>query len=75
MAAIATSTGRKSFRAVTGEASHSLSLLDELVREGLRIQPRFVAEPIYSRTRRGAGLGFLRPAGVAEVAEAKSGSA
>ena len=41
--------------------------LDELIVEGLKIQPRFVAEPLFAKT----GKGFMRSAGVEEIAAAK----
>jgi len=41
--------------------------LDELIVEGLKIQPRFVAEPLFAKT----GKGFMRTAGVEEIAAAK----
>ena len=41
--------------------------LDELIVEGLKIQPRFVADPLFAKT----GKGFMRSVGVAEIAEAK----
>jgi hypothetical protein len=43
------------------------TLLQELIEEGLRIQPRFKPEPIYSKT----GKGYMKPSGVDEIAEAK----
>ena len=43
------------------------TLLQELIEEGLRIQPRFKPEPIYAKT----GKGYLAPNGVDEIAEAK----
>ena len=45
--------------------------LEELIEEGLRIQHRFAPEPIYAKTERGSGRGFLRPSGVDEIAAAK----
>lgn len=41
--------------------------LAEILAEGLKIQPRFLAEPRYART----GVGFMRSAGVSEMVEAK----
>jgi hypothetical protein len=41
--------------------------LDELIVEGLKIQPRFVAEPLFAKT----GTGFMRSIGVAEIVAAK----
>ena len=41
--------------------------LDELIVEGLKIQPRFVAEPLFAKT----GTDFMRSAGVTEIASAK----
>jgi hypothetical protein len=37
------------------------------LREGLSIQDRFKAEPVYART----GKGYLRSVGVGEIEEAK----
>jgi len=42
-------------------------LFIELMKEGLAIQDQFSAEPVYSRT----GKGFLKSAGVAELAKIK----
>ena len=52
-------------------ASVTPTLLDELLQEGLAIQHRFAADPVYSRSERGSGRGFLLPSGVNEIAEAK----
>jgi hypothetical protein len=38
-----------------------------ILQEGLKIQDRFSAEPIYAKT----GKGYLKSAGVDEIAEAK----
>ena len=38
-----------------------------ILQEGLKIQDRFSAEPIYAQT----GKGYLKSAGVDEIAEAK----
>jgi len=38
-----------------------------ILREGLKIQDRFSAEPIYAKT----GKGYLKSVGVKEIAEAK----
>ena len=43
-------------------------LFQEVLAEGLAIQDRFSAEPIYART----GKGYLKSVGVREIAEAKS---
>jgi hypothetical protein len=42
-------------------------MFQRLMAEGLAIQDRFAAEPIYSRT----GKGYLKPSGVEEIREAK----
>jgi hypothetical protein len=42
-------------------------LFKELMAEGLAIQDRFAAEPFYAKT----GKGFLKSAGITELAEAK----
>ncbi len=42
-------------------------VFQELIAEGLAIQDRFAAEPIYART----GKGYLKSAGVREIEEAK----
>lgn len=41
-----------------------------LVAEGLAIQDRFAAEPVYART----GKGYLKSVGVAEIKKAKNES-
>ena len=43
-------------------------LFQELMAEGLAMQERFAAEPIYART----GKGFLKSAGVAELKKIKA---
>lgn len=43
-------------------------LFRELMEEGLAIQDRFVAEPIYAKT----GKGFLKSAGVSELQQLKA---
>ena len=43
-------------------------LAQAILREGLKIQERFSAEPVYART----GKGYLKSAGVKELAEAKT---
>jgi hypothetical protein len=43
-------------------------LFKELMAEGLAIQDRFAAEPIYAKT----GKGFLKSAGVAELQKLKT---
>lgn len=45
-------------------------LFKELVAEGLRIQHRFAAEPIYART----GKGYLKSEGVEEIRRVKEAS-
>lgn len=45
-------------------------LAQAILREGLAIQDRFKAEPVYART----GKGYLRSAGVREIEEAKKQS-
>ena len=42
-------------------------LAQAILREGLAIQDRFKAEPVYART----GKGYLRSVGVREIEEAK----
>jgi hypothetical protein len=42
-------------------------LAQAILREGLAIQDRFAAEPIYAKT----GKGYLKSVGVSEIAEAK----
>ncbi len=42
-------------------------LFQELMAEGLAIQDRFVAKPVYART----GKGYLKSAGVREIEVAK----
>jgi hypothetical protein len=42
-------------------------LAQAILREGLKIQDRFSAEPVYART----GKGYLKSVGVQEIAEAK----
>ncbi|MDP4623550.1 MAG: hypothetical protein NWT08_00290 [Akkermansiaceae bacterium] len=42
-------------------------LAQAILREGLKIQDRFSAEPIYAKT----GKGYLKSVGVAELAEIK----
>jgi len=44
-------------------------LFKELMEEGLRIQHRFSAEPVYART----GKGYLKSEGVEELQRIKSG--
>lgn len=43
-------------------------LFQELVAEGLRIQHRFVAEPVYAKT----GKGYLKSEGVEELQRIKA---
>ena len=43
-------------------------LFQELVAEGLRIQHRFAAEPVYART----GIGYLKSEGVEELQRIKA---
>ena len=45
-------------------------LFKELVAEGLRIQHRFAAEPVYAKT----GKGFLKSEGVEELQRIKEAS-
>ena len=47
-------------------ANHPLA--QALLKEGLAIQDRFAAEPVYART----GKGFLKSAGVEEIKAAKA---
>ena len=42
-------------------------MFQQLMAEGLAIQDRFSAEPVYART----GKGFLKPTGVEEIRAAK----
>ena len=42
-------------------------LAQAILREGLAIQDRFKAEPVYART----GKGYLKSVGVSEIEEAK----
>lgn len=41
--------------------------LNEFIEEGLAIQHRFVAEPVFAKT----GVGFMRSAGVSEIKQAQ----
>lgn len=43
------------------------ALAQAILREGLAIQDRFAAEPVYART----GKGYLRSVGVEEIARVK----
>lgn len=45
-------------------------LFKELVAEGLRIQHRFAAEPVYAKT----GMGYLKSEGVEELQRIKEAS-
>ena len=45
-------------------------LAQAILREGLAIQDRFKAEPVYAKT----GKGYLKSAGVREIEEAKKQS-
>lgn len=45
-------------------------LAQAILREGLAIQDRFKAEPVYART----GKGYLKSAGIREIEEAKKQS-
>lgn len=45
-------------------------LAQEILREGLAIQDRFKAEPVYAKT----GKGYLKSVGVSEIEEAKKRS-
>ena len=42
-------------------------LAQRILKEGLAIQDRFSAEPVYAKT----GKGYLKSVGVSEIAEAK----
>ncbi len=42
-------------------------LFQQVLKEGLAIQDRFSAEPVYART----GNGYLKSVGVSEISEAK----
>lgn len=43
-------------------------VFQQLMAEGLAIQDRFSAEPVYART----GKGYLKPTGVQEIREARA---
>jgi hypothetical protein len=43
-------------------------LAQKILKEGLAIQDRFAAEPVYAKT----GKGYLKSVGVSEIAEAKA---
>ena len=45
-------------------------LAQQILREGLAIQDRFKAEPVYAKT----GKGYLKSVGVSEMEEAKKRS-
>ncbi len=51
----------------TGKSFEENPLFQEILREGLKIQDRFSAEPVYAKT----GKGYLRSVGVSEIEEAK----
>jgi hypothetical protein len=51
----------------TGKMFEGSPLALAILREGLKIQDRFSAEPIYAKT----GKGYLKSVGVKEIAEAK----
>lgn len=51
----------------TGKSFEENPLAQAILREGLKIQDRFSAEPVYAKT----GKGYLKSVGVAEIAEAK----
>jgi hypothetical protein len=51
----------------TGKMFEGNPLALAILREGLKIQDRFSAEPIYAKT----GKGYLKSVGVKEIAEAK----
>jgi hypothetical protein len=55
----------------TGKAFEENPLAKAILKEGLRIQDRFSAEPVYART----GKGFLKSVGVDEIAKAKKSRA
>jgi len=48
-------------------SSEASAFIAAAVADGLAIQHRFKAEPVYART----GTGYMAPAGVAEIAAAK----
>jgi hypothetical protein len=56
--------------AATAFSPAAASFIAAAVADGLAIQHRFKAEPVYART----GKGFMAPAGVAEIADAKRAS-
>jgi hypothetical protein len=51
----------------TGSAFENNPLAQAILREGLAIQDRFSAAPIYAKT----GKGYLKSAGVEEIARIK----
>jgi len=51
----------------TGKMFEENPLALAILREGLKIQDRFSAEPVYART----GKGYLKSVGVKEITEAK----
>jgi hypothetical protein len=59
--------GKKSTSDVRLSAAQVHVSFAEALAEGVKIQPRFVAEPRYART----GVGFMRSVGVTEIAKAK----
>jgi hypothetical protein len=67
-----TPTKRRLPRAVSAKAAPVFSadaaaFISAAVADGLAIQHRFKAEPVYART----GVGYMAPTGVAEIAAAK----
>jgi hypothetical protein len=51
-----------------GLSAAESAFLSAAVEEGIRIQPRFLPEPLLART----GRGHMAPAGVAEIARLKT---
>jgi hypothetical protein len=51
-----------------GKSFEDHPLAQAILREGLKIQDRFSAEPVYAKT----GKGYLKSVGVEEIVEAKN---
>jgi len=54
----------------TGDSFENNPLAQAILREGLSIQDRFSAAPVYAKT----GKGYLKSVGVSEIAEIKKTS-
>lgn len=63
--------GNEAGQASMSFAPAAASFIAAAVADGLAIQDRFKAEPVYART----GVGHLAPSGVAEISTAKRRSA